>query len=89
MMQQQPERQGQTNPILPITHGFAEPLTFAHQWVFPHRDTPSSDHQEEILPVEEVEEDSQEEVIQEEAAASQEDQEDLQRILKEDTRGTV
>ena len=92
-MQQQPEWQDQTNPILPLTPGFTEPLTFTHQWVFPHLDTPSSGHQEEVLPEEEVEEDSQEEVTPVEAVASQveedqEDQEDLQQILKEDIKGT-
>ena len=93
MTQQQHERQDQTNPIPPLTPGFAEPSIFARQWVFLHLDTPSSDHQGEVLPEEEVEEDSQEEVTPVEAAASQveedqEDQEDLQQIPKEDIKET-
>ena len=96
MTQQQHERQVQTNPIPPLTPGFAEPSIFVRQRVFLHLDTPSSDHQGEVIPEEEVEEDSQEEVILVEAAASQveedqedqEDQEDLQQIPKEDIKET-
>ena len=82
-MPQQHGQQDQTNQTLPVILGYAELLTGAHQGVFPHLDTPSSDHQEEVTPAgvaaSQVEEDSQEEVIPAEAAASQveEGQEDL------------
>ena len=83
-MMQQPQGQQDPTSLTPlVTPGFAEPLTFVHQWVFPHLDTPSSDHQEETLQEEEeVEEDSQEEVIPVEVAASQveEDQEDQEYL---------
>ena len=91
---QQPQGQQDPTSLTPlVTPGFAEPLTFAHQRVFPHLDTLFSDHQEEVLPEEEVEEDSQEEVIPAGVAASQveedqEDQEDLPRILWEDIKET-
>ena len=87
-MPQQQELQDQTNRTLPVTRGSAELLIFVHQWDSPHLDTPSSDHQEEALPEEEVEEDSLEEVIQAEAVASQEDQEDLPPILWEGIKET-
>ena len=79
MMQQQPEWQDQTNPILPLTPGFAEPLTYDHQWVFPLLDTPYSDLQAEAHRVEE-EEDSPVEVEavfqEEEEVDSQAEEED-------------
>ena len=89
-MQQQQEQQAPTSQTLLVTPGSAELLTCAHQWVFPHLDTPSSGHQEEALPEEEAGEDSQEEVIPAEAVASQEeeDQEDLSQILWEDIKET-
>ena len=90
MTQQQREQQAPTSQTLLITPGSAELLTYAHQWVFLHLDTPSSGPQEETLPGEEAEEDSQEEVIPAEAVASQEeeDQEDLPQILWEDIKET-
>ena len=84
-MPRQREQQDQTNQTLPVIPGFAELLTCAHQWVFPHLDTPSSGHQEGALPEEEAEE-----VILAEAVASQEeeDQEDLPQIFWEDIKET-
>ena len=88
-MQQQLEQQDPTNPILPLTPGFAEPLTFAHHWVFLHPDTPCSDPQEEALPEEEAAEDSQEEETLEEEVADSQAVEDLYRVtLKEEHQGT-
>ena len=87
-MPPQQELQDQIDLIPPLTPGFAEPSTFAHQWVFPHQDTPSSDHQEEALPEEGAAEDSQEEEIPEEEAADSQAVEDLYKgILKEDHQG--
>ena len=60
-MTQQQGQLAQTDQTPLLTHGFAEPLTFAHQWVSLRLDTPSSDLQEEVLPEEEVVVDSQEE----------------------------
>ena len=71
-MPQQHERQAQTNQTLLIIHGFAEPLTFAHHWVFPLLDTPYSDLQAEAHRVEE------EEDLPEAGVVSQEEEEDSQ-----------
>ena len=89
-MPQQYGQQAQTNPILPLTHGFAEPLTYDHQWVFLHQDTPYSDPQAEALPEEEAVGDSQEEEIleEEEAADSQAVEDRYKVILKEDHQET-
>ena len=89
-MPQQQELQDQTNQTLLVTPGSAELLTYAHQWVFLHLVIPSSGHQEEALPEEEVEEDSQEEATPAEAVASQEeeDQEDRPQIHWEDIKET-
>ena len=91
-MQQQCERQDQTNRTLPVILGFAEPLTYVHQWAFPHQDTPSSDPREEAPPEEEVEEDSQEEEVvdsqEEEAVGSQEEEDPCRAIPKEDRQET-
>ena len=91
-MPQQYEQQAQTDPILLLTPGFAEPLTYDHQWVFLHQDTPCSDPQAEALPEEEAAGDSQEETLEEEVAGdSQEEAADSpagedqhKAILKED-----
>ena len=81
-MQRQQEQQAPTSQILLVTPGSAELFTYAHQWAFPHLDTPSSGHQEGALLEEEAEEDSQEEDSQEEEdQEDQEDQEDLPQIL--------
>ena len=89
-MQQQQEQQGPIDPIPPITHGFAEPLTSAHQWDFLHQDTPFSDPLVEVHPEEEAEEaDSQE--AEEEDSRAEETQEDMalsKEIHKEDHQGT-
>ena len=88
-MPRQQELRDQTNPILPLTPGFAEPSTYVHQWVFPHRDTPSSDPQEETHPEEEEEADSLGEATQEEEAVDSQEEEDLCKvILKEDHKET-
>ena len=86
MMQQQQGQQAQTDQIPLLTHGFAEPSTSAHQWVFPHLDTPYSDPQEEVLG-EEVAADSQEEVTPEEAAADSQLEEDMP-LNQEDRKET-
>ena len=88
-MQRQQEQQAPTSQLLLVTPGSAELSTYAHQWVFPHLDTPSSGHQEGALPEEEAEEDSQEEAIPEAVASQEEeDQEDLPQILLEGIKET-
>ena len=88
-MPQQYGQQAQINPILPLTPGFAEPLTYDHQWVFLHQDTPYSDPQAEAPPEEEAAGDSQEEeTLEEEAADSQAVEDQHKAILKEDHQET-
>ena len=79
-MQQQQEQQVRIDQTLPLTLGSAELSIFAHQWDFPHLDTPSSDLQEEVPLEEEVAADSREEV----EAASQVEEDPLvhKEILK-------
>ena len=74
-MPQQYGQQAQTDPILPLTPGFAEPLTYDNQGVSPHQDTPYSDPQAEALPEEEV-------------ADSQAVEDQHKAILKEDHQET-
>ena len=88
-MPQQHERQDQTNQTHPATHGFAEPLTYDHLWVFLHQDTPYSDPQAEALLEEEVVGDSQEEETLEGEEADSQAVGDLYKvILKEDHQET-
>ena len=93
-MPQQRGLQDQTNRTLPVTHGFAELLTFAHLWDFPHLDTRCSNHQEEeTLQAEEADYRVEEEDSQvEEADLQEEDSRALgdryQEIHKEDHQET-
>ena len=92
-MQQQYGQQAQTDQILLLIPGSDEPSISVRQRDSLHQDIPCSDPQEEALPEEEAVEDFQGEVTPVEAAASQveedqEDQEDLQQILKEDIKET-
>ena len=93
-MQQQQEPQGQTGPILPVIHGFAEPLISAHQRGFPRLDTQCSNPHKETHQGEEAdspaggEADLQEEDSREEEAADSQE-EDLHKVtLTEDHQET-
>ena len=53
-MPQQQGLQDQTNQTLPVIHGFAEPLTFVHQWDSPRLDIQYSNSHKETHLGEEV-----------------------------------
>ena len=94
-MLQQHELQDQTNWTLPVIRGFAELLTFVHQWDSPRLDTQCSNPHKETIrgeevdsPVEEAVEIQEEDSREEEAADSQA-VEDLYKVtLTEDHQGT-
>ena len=82
-MQQQQERQDQTDQTPLLIHGSAEPSTSTHQWDSLHPDTPFFDLQEEVHP-EEAAADSQEEGVEEIQGGTCPNKE----ILKEDHQET-